>query len=221
MRIKNMVFPYNKKTQNIILKTLEQYWLLNSMYESIDAIYSPVFLNCEMLGNQGLKNSLARRPGLVISTFGLAEIICCMPDGLVKKYIGYWQTCQYSRIYLYSYMLYVVCCLISSNVLFIQPLAFCRNWEQRRQKNCVTRHKTASTNDGLPEISKMKYRNRIPERLFPVLPIVKKKKILMQTDPRFFLNVTVNTHIFFLALQWPELWKVSENKTQYQIWKER
>jgi hypothetical protein len=24
------------------------------------------------------------------------------------------------------------CCLINSNVLFIQPLAFCRNWEQRR-----------------------------------------------------------------------------------------
>ena len=39
--------------------------------------------------NQGLKNSLARRPGLVISTFGLAEIISCMPDGLVKKKIGY------------------------------------------------------------------------------------------------------------------------------------
>jgi hypothetical protein len=39
---------------------------------------------------QGLKNPLARRPGLVISTFGLAEIISCMPDGLVKKiYIGY------------------------------------------------------------------------------------------------------------------------------------
>jgi hypothetical protein len=37
-----MVFPYNKKTQNIILKTLEQYWLLNSMYESIDAIHCPV-----------------------------------------------------------------------------------------------------------------------------------------------------------------------------------
>ena len=32
---------------------------------------------------QGLKNPLARRPGLVISTFGLAEIISCMPDGLV------------------------------------------------------------------------------------------------------------------------------------------
>jgi hypothetical protein len=38
--------------------------------------------------SQGLKNPLARCPGLVISTFGLAEIIRCMPDGLVKKYIG-------------------------------------------------------------------------------------------------------------------------------------
>jgi hypothetical protein len=57
---------------------------------------------------QGLTNPLARCPGLVISTFGLAEIISCMPDGLVKIYIGYWQTCQYSRIFLYSYMLYVV-----------------------------------------------------------------------------------------------------------------
>ena len=38
---------------------------------------------------QGLINPLARRPGLVISTFGLAEIISCMPDGLVKIYIGY------------------------------------------------------------------------------------------------------------------------------------
>ena len=52
--------------------------------------------------HQGLKNPLARRLGLVISTFGLAEIISCMPDGLVKKYIGYGQTCQYSCIYLYS-----------------------------------------------------------------------------------------------------------------------
>ena len=37
---------------------------------------------------EGLKNPLARRPGLVISTFGLAEIISCMTDGLVKK--KYW-----------------------------------------------------------------------------------------------------------------------------------
>jgi hypothetical protein len=64
--------------------------------------------NVNTLIIQGLTNPLARRPGLVISTFGLAEIISCMPDGLVKIYIGYWQTCQYSRIYLFSYMLYVV-----------------------------------------------------------------------------------------------------------------
>ena len=54
--------------------------------------------------------------------------------------------------------------------------------------------KTASTNEGLPEISKMKYRNPISEP---------------------------GTTISGLALQWSELWKVSENKTQYQIWKER
>jgi hypothetical protein len=32
----------------------------------------------------GVKNSTS--PGLIISTFGLAEIIDCIPDGLVKKY---------------------------------------------------------------------------------------------------------------------------------------
>ena len=37
------------------------------------------------MDRQGLKNPLAQRPGLVISTFGLAEIISCMPDGLVKN----------------------------------------------------------------------------------------------------------------------------------------
>jgi hypothetical protein len=31
------------------------------------------------------------------------------------------------------------------------------------RKTAYSRHKTASTNDGLPEISKMKYRNMIPE----------------------------------------------------------
>ena len=35
----------------------------------------------------GVKKSPS--PTLVISTFGLAEIISCMPDGLVKIYIGY------------------------------------------------------------------------------------------------------------------------------------
>jgi ribonuclease HI len=37
----------------------------------------------EAAKSQGLINPLARHPGLVISTFGLAEIISCMPDGLV------------------------------------------------------------------------------------------------------------------------------------------
>jgi hypothetical protein len=31
------------------------------------------------------------------------------------------------------------------------------------RKTAYSRHKTASTNDGLPEILKMKYRHRIPE----------------------------------------------------------
>ena len=31
------------------------------------------------------------------------------------------------------------------------------------------------------------------------------KKKSMPTDPGFFWHVTINTHIFFLALQWPEL----------------
>ena len=41
------------------------------------------------------------------------------------------------------------------------------------------------------------FRNR--ERLFPVLPIVKKKK-WRPTAPRFFWHVTVNTHIIFFGL---------------------
>jgi hypothetical protein len=34
---------------------------------------------------------------------------------------------------------------------------------KKGRKTAYSRHKTASTNDGLPKISKMKYRNRIPE----------------------------------------------------------
>ena len=40
-----------------------------------------------------------------------------------------------TNLSIFAYLLifiYVICGLISSNVLFIQPLAFCRNWEQRR-----------------------------------------------------------------------------------------
>jgi hypothetical protein len=60
-----------------------------------------------------------------------------------------------TNLSIFAYLLifiYVICCLISSNVLFIQPLAFCR-------KTAYSLHKTASTNDGLPKISKMRYRN--------------------------------------------------------------
>jgi hypothetical protein len=51
-----------------------------------------------------------------------------------------------------------------------------------------SRHKTASTNDGLPEISKMKYRNRIPEPGTTISGFAEsqKKIFLMPTDPRFF-----------------------------------
>jgi hypothetical protein len=38
-----------------------------------------------------------------------------------------------------------------------------------------SRHKTASTNDGLPEISKMKYRNWIPETTISGFADSKKK----------------------------------------------
>jgi hypothetical protein len=69
-------------------------------------------------------------------------------------------------------------CFIYSTASFLSKLRA----KEGRKPAYFCRHKTASTNDGLPEISKMKYRNR--ERLFPVLPIVKKK--VMQTDPRFF-----------------------------------
>ena len=67
----------------------------------------------------------------------------------------------------------------------------------------------------------MKYRNRIPEPGMTISGFADSQIFfLMPTDPRFFWHVIINT-LFFLALQWPELWKISENKTQYQIWKER
>jgi hypothetical protein len=58
------------------------------------------------------------------------------------------------------------------------------NWStSEMRKNCVTRHKTASTNDGLPEISKMNYWNRIPEPGTTISGFAdnKKKKKIMST----------------------------------------
>ena len=57
---------------------------------------------------QGLKNPLARHPGLVISTFGLAEIISCMPDGLVKIYISDVDKLVNIRVSTYIHICYTV-----------------------------------------------------------------------------------------------------------------
>ena len=54
------------------------------------------------------------------------------------------------------------------------------------RKTVYSRHKTASTNDGLPEISNVKYRNQIPETTISGFDDSKKNKNLMLTDPRFF-----------------------------------
>ena len=61
-------------------------------------------------------------------------------------------------------------CFIYSTASFLSKLI-----AKKVEKLRILVIKQLQQNDGLPEISKMKYRNRIPERLFPVLPIVKKK----------------------------------------------
>jgi hypothetical protein len=79
---------------------------------------------------QGLTNPLARRPGLVISTFW-ASWNNQLYVRLASKKI-YWILTNLSIFAYLLIFIYVIFCLISSNVLFIQALAFCRNWEQRR-----------------------------------------------------------------------------------------
>jgi len=60
-------------------------------------------------------------------------------------------------MYLYSYMLFnQQQCFIYSTASFLSKLR-----AKKVKKTAVTRHKTSSTNDGLLEISNMKY--RIPE----------------------------------------------------------
>jgi hypothetical protein len=67
-------------------------------------------------------------------------------------------------------------CFIYSTASFLSKL---------RAKKVETCHKTVSTNDGLPEISKIKY--RIPEPTISGFADSKKFfKKLMPTDPRFF-----------------------------------
>ena len=133
----------------------------------------------------GVKKSPS--PGLVISTFGLAEIINCMPDGLVKIYIGYWQTCQYSHIYLYSYICYMLFnqqqCFIYSTASFLLKLK-AKKVEKlgilviKQLQQMTAYRKFRKWNTGIG------FWNR--ERLFPVLQIVKKKKKLCRPTLDFF-----------------------------------
>ena len=179
-RFTQQVWPYTKFCTNILCTVqVESYF------------YKCPNPSC----SQGLKNPLTRRPGLVISTFGLAEIISCMPDGLVKIYIGYWQTCQYSRIYLYSYMLFnQQQCFIYSTASFLSKLR-----AKKIEKLCILIIKQLQQMTAYRKFRKwntgIRFWNR--ERLLPVLTIVKKNK-LMLTDPRFFWHVTINTHFFFV-----------------------
>jgi hypothetical protein len=67
-----------------------------------------------------------------------------------------------------------------------------------------SRHKTASTNDGLPEISKMKYRNRIPEPGTTISGFADSKKINNNNNadrPYIFLTCDHKHTFFVLALQ--------------------
>ena len=67
-------------------------------------------------------------------------------------------------------------CFIYSTASFFVEI------ESKEGRKTVTRHKTASTNDGLAEILKMIY--RIPRTTIFGFADSKKKK--MPTDPRFF-----------------------------------
>jgi hypothetical protein len=65
-------------------------------------------------------------------------------------------------------------CFIYSTASFLLKLR-----AKKVEKTAYSRHKTASTNDGLLEITKMKYRIPEPGTTFRFCPIVK-KKILMR-----------------------------------------
>ena len=109
-------------------------------------------------------------PTPVISTFGLDEIISCMPDGLVKIYIGYWQICQHSRIYLYScYMLFnQQQCFIYSTASFLSKLR-----AKKVEKLCILVIKQLQQMTAYRKFRKWNTGIGFRERLFPVLPIVK------------------------------------------------
>ena len=72
-------------------------------------------------------------------------------------------------------------CFIYSTASFLSKLR-----AKKVEKLHNSSYLTASTNDDLPEISKMKYWNRIPEPGTTISSFADSKKKLMPTDPRFF-----------------------------------
>jgi hypothetical protein len=63
--------------------------------------------------------------------------------------------------------------------------SFLSKLRAKKVEKLVTRHKTVSTKDGLPEISKMKYRNRILEPGTTISGFADsyiKKKIIINAD---------------------------------------
>ena len=87
-------------------------------------------------------------------------------------------------------------CFIYSTVSFLSKLR-AKKVEKLHNSSFYRKYRNRNTGIG--------FRNR--ERLFPVLPIIK-KKLSRPSDPRFFWHVTVNTHIFVLALQSVNEWPV-------------
>jgi hypothetical protein len=64
----------------------------------------------------------------------------------------------------------------------------------------VIRHKTASTNDGLPEISKMKYRIPDPGTTISGFADSKKKKINANRPTLDFLDTNLHQFFFFILV---------------------
>jgi hypothetical protein len=90
-------------------------------------------------------------------------------------------------------------CFIYSTASFLSKLR-----AKKVEKLRILVIKTTSTNDSLPEISKMKYRNRIPEPGTTISGFAdsykKKKKKKINTNRPYFFDMRPYTHIFFFGL---------------------
>jgi hypothetical protein len=96
----------------------------------INIINLPIVVNLMNLPIAGVKKSTSPTPGA--SNF---HIWASWNNQLYARRASKNIYRILTNLSIFAYLLiiiYVICCLISSNVLFIQPLAFCGNWEQRR-----------------------------------------------------------------------------------------